>query len=129
MKRPSLVVKRQKECRYCSTQKPAIMKAETEAKHICRNGKDIGQSPAGLKPQFVCGSNLSEEETVRLDTTVNDLDVERCSGASSNAHHGVSTASHGPPALHTVSFGSRLYREEGIFAAAPYRRAAQKRTS
>ena len=105
------------------------MKAETEAKLICRNRKDAGQSLVGLKPQFACRSNFSEKETIKPDTTVNDLDVERFSIASSNASNGTPTARHGPPALYTVSFGSRLDRGGDVFVASTFRRATQKRAS
>jgi hypothetical protein len=104
------------------------MKMETEAKYICRNARDVGQRLAGLRSQFAYGSDSSEKETVWPDIAVNNLDNKGCSAAPSNAY-GVSTASHGPPALHTVSFGSGLYRGEGIFVASTQRGATQKGAS
>lgn len=92
------------------------MKAETEAK-LCCNAKDIGQRLSWLQPPSACRNDLSEAETARLDTTVDNPAVERCSIASSHADYGVSKASHGPPILHAVSFVSELYSGEGVFTA------------
>jgi hypothetical protein len=105
------------------------MKAETEAKHICRNAKYHGQYLSWLKSPSACGSDPSEKETVRPDTAVDDLNVERNSIVSSNAEYGVSTTSHGPPALHAVSFVSGRYRGESVFAVSTYRRVTQKKVS
>jgi hypothetical protein len=105
------------------------MKAKTEAKYICGDAKDVRQCLTELKPQFACRSNLSENEAVWPDIAVNNLDDKGCSVASSNANNRVSKASYGPPAFYAVSFGSGLYRGEGIFVTSTHRRAAQKRAS